>query len=81
MLPDMAHRPKQFTARLTFNVPAELRAELDAAARQGGELMSDVARRALVEWATARVVARGGPAMPGIAAGNGQNPQTKTERL
>jgi hypothetical protein len=59
------HQPKRFTARLNLNLPAELRTELDAAAKQGGELMSDVARRVLVEWATARVVDRGGPAIDG----------------
>jgi transposase-like protein len=63
----MAHRhqPKRFDARLNMNVPAELRAELDAAAKQSGELISDVARRVLVDWATARVVDRGGPAANG----------------
>jgi transposase-like protein len=63
----MAHRhqPKRFDARLNMNVSAELRAELDAAAKQSGELMSAVARRVLVEWATARVVARGSPATMG----------------
>jgi transposase-like protein len=72
----MAHRhhPKRFDARLNMNVPAELRTELEAAAKQGGELVSDVARRVLVEWATARVIGRGAP------AANGQNRQTKTEQ-
>jgi hypothetical protein len=70
----MTHRPKQFSARLNINVTAELRTELDAAAKQSGELMSDVARRVLVDWATSQFVARGGP------AGNGQNQQSKTEQ-
>jgi hypothetical protein len=76
----MAHRPKQFGARLNLNLPAELRTELEAAAKQSGELISDVARGVLVAWATSRVVARGGPAMSGIATGNGQDPQTKEQR-
>jgi hypothetical protein len=42
-----------------------LRAELESAAKQSGELISDVARRVLVDWATARVVDRGGPAANG----------------
>jgi hypothetical protein len=75
------HQHKRFDARLTFNVTGEVRAELEAAAKQAGEPMSDVARGVLVAWATARVVDRGGPAMPGIAAGNGRDhPQTKTEQ-
>jgi hypothetical protein len=82
-LPDMAnrhHQPKRFGARLTFNVPAELRAELDAAAKQSGELISDVARGALVAWATTRAIGRGSPAAAAAPAGNGQDIQTKTEQ-
>jgi hypothetical protein len=56
------HMHKRFEARLSLNVTGELRAELEAAAMQAGELVSDVARRVLVEWAAARVMARGGPA-------------------
>jgi hypothetical protein len=67
------HQPKRFDARLNINVPAELRAELEAAAKQAGELISDVARRVLVDWATARVLARGGLAAPIIAAANGHD--------
>jgi hypothetical protein len=71
------HRPKQFGARLTFNVTAELRTELEAAAKQSGELMSDVARRVLVAWATSRVLSRGGLAVPIVAACNGPDHQTE----
>jgi hypothetical protein len=56
------HQPKRFDARLNINVPGELRAELEAAAVQSCELISDVARGVLVEWATARIIARGSPA-------------------
>lgn len=65
---------------IIVRVADALRTELETAARQSGEDVSDVARRALVEWATARVIARGGPAMSGIATGNGQDPQTKEQR-
>jgi hypothetical protein len=66
-LPNMARKclHKRFDTRLTFNVTGELRAELEAAAKQSGELISDVARRVLVEWATPRQMARGGPATKG----------------
>jgi hypothetical protein len=67
------HQQKRFDARLALKLPAELRAELQAAAKQSGELISDVARRVLTDWATARVVERGAP------AANGQNQQSKTE--
>jgi hypothetical protein len=68
------HHPKRFDARLNLNLPAELRTELEAAAKQSGELMSDVARRVLVDWATARVVDCGGP------AANGHDHQSETEQ-
>ncbi len=60
----MTHRRqlKRFDARLNLNVPAELRAELEAAAAQSHSIVSDVARGVLVDWATARVIARGSPA-------------------
>lgn len=53
---------KRFDARLTLNVTGELRAELEVAAKLAGEELSATARRILIAWSSARVLARGGPA-------------------